>query len=224
MDLFEKILTKEEINKRFNTAVTAIMVNKLISSKAGLAESLGVKPAKFSEILNGRMKVGIDMIAKMCDSYGVSPDWLLLSRGNEVFRRTIKPKIWIDDDDLSMNYIETEIPNSKNPEETKLRVTPNIPPIPLAEESIIYKMYKDEKEDWKVDKKEKEAKIEALQSELLSAKEELAAFKARYPEYPTVHPEGLGSSETAPHVHSHPHSPTSEHYYGGSLPPHQENQ
>lgn len=51
MDIYERILTKEEINKRFITAVTAIMTNKLVSSKAGLAESLGVKPAKFSEIL-----------------------------------------------------------------------------------------------------------------------------------------------------------------------------
>lgn len=70
---------------------------------------------------------------------------------------------------------------------------------------------------------QKDAENKHLQSELLSAKEELAAFKAKYPEFPTDKPVGLGSSETAPHAHSHPHSPTSEHYHGGSLPP-QENQ
>lgn len=114
--------------------------------------------------------------------------------------------------------------DSKNPEESKLGVTPIATPISPAEESIIYKMYKDEKEEKERLVKEKESKIDHLQSELLSAKEELAAFKAKYPEFPTDKPVGLGSSETAPHAPSHPHSPTSEHYYGGSLPPQQENQ
>lgn len=104
MDIFQIIRTKEEINRRFITAVNAIMANNLISSKAGLAESLGVKPAKFSEILNGRMKVGVDMIAILCDFYHVSPDWLLMSRGNNVFRSSSTlPKIWVDDEDLDVH-------------------------------------------------------------------------------------------------------------------------
>ena len=70
--------------------------------------------------------------------------------------------------------------------------------------------------------KDKESKIEHLQSELLAAREELATLKAKHPESSTAHPKGLGSSETAPHAPSHPHSPTSEHYHGGSCPPHQE--
>lgn len=74
----------------------------------------------------------------------------------------------------------------------------------------------------KIDQKDAENK--QLQSELLAAREELATLKAKYPEYSTSHPEGLGPSETAPHAPSHPHYPTSEHYYGSSCPPHQENQ
>lgn len=139
MEIYERILTKEEINKRFIRAVTAIMVNKLISSKTGLAESLGVKPAKFSEILNGRMNVGIDMIARMCDFYEVSPDWLLLSRGNNVFRRSPKQAIWIDDEDLDTN--------SKITEETAME---NTAPLSPEQESIIYKMYKEKDEENKV--------------------------------------------------------------------------
>lgn len=105
MELFQKILSKDEINKRFITAIHAILANGLISSKTGLAESLGVKPAKFSEILNNRMKAGVDMIAVMCDFYKVSPDWLLMSRGNSVFRQdTNLPKIWIDDEDLNNQF------------------------------------------------------------------------------------------------------------------------
>lgn len=109
MDLFERILSKEEINRRFIMAVNAVLSNDLISNKAGLAESLGVKPAKFSEILNNRMKAGVDMIAIMCDFYHVSPDWLLMSRGNNIFRQdTTLPKIWIDDEDLNNKYPKSQ--------------------------------------------------------------------------------------------------------------------
>ena len=118
----------------------------------------------------------------------------------------------------------TMLRNSKNSEETIVGVPPNATPISPAEESIIYKMYKDEKEEKERLVKEKETKIDHLQSELLAAREELATLKAKYPESSTSHPEGLGPSETAPHAPSHPHSPTSEHYYGSSSQLHQEKQ
>ncbi|MES5188168.1 helix-turn-helix transcriptional regulator [Prevotella bivia] len=63
-----------------------------------MAESLGVKPSKFSEILNGRMKVGIDMVAIMCDFYNISPDWILMSRGNNIFRASELPDYCVDDE------------------------------------------------------------------------------------------------------------------------------
>lgn len=157
MELYERILTKEEINKRFIRAVTAIMANKLISSKAGLAESLGVKPAKFSEILNSRMNVGIDMIARMCDFYEVSPDWLLLSRGNNVFRRSPKQTIWIDDENLDMD--------SKITEEISIE---NTTPLSPEQESIIYKMYK-----------EKDAKVEELLKENARLEERIRQLESQ---------------------------------------------
>lgn len=46
------------------------------------------------------MKVGLDMVARMCDLYNVSPDWLLMGRSNHVFRNTPLPKYWVDDCDL----------------------------------------------------------------------------------------------------------------------------
>lgn len=67
MEIWERLLTKDEINTRFIWAVNVVLSNNLIPNKSALAESLRVKPSKFSEILNGRMKVGIDMIAIMCD-------------------------------------------------------------------------------------------------------------------------------------------------------------
>lgn len=104
MQIFQRILTKEEINSRFIRATISILAKGLVPNKAALAESLGVKPAKFSEILNGRMKVGVDMIAIMCDFYKISPDWLLMSRGDNVFRDTPMKKIWVDDEDLKSVY------------------------------------------------------------------------------------------------------------------------
>lgn len=105
MDQFQKLLSKDEINSRFVRAVYAIIGKQLVSSKTALAESLGVKPAKFSEILNGRMKAGTDMLAILCDFYKVSPDWLLMSRGSNIFRENADmPKYWVDDDDLTSIY------------------------------------------------------------------------------------------------------------------------
>lgn len=129
MELYERILSKQEINKRFITAVHAILYNKLISSKAGLAESLGVKPAKFSEILNNRMNAGIDMIAIMCDFYQVSPDWLLMSRGNSIFRSDELPKYWVDDDDLNKEKPKEKEQNAhEQVNENKVQASSDVAP------------------------------------------------------------------------------------------------
>lgn len=178
MDLFERILTKEEINKRFTTAVTAIMVNKLISSKAGLAESLGVKPAKFSEILNGRMNVGIDMIARMCDFYEVSPDWLLLSRGNNVFRRTAKQTIWIDDENLNMEYTESKISDAKITEGSAMDHSPE--KVQSTSSDVVTLRLMDKLDEKDTLLKEKDAENKHLQSELRAMTAELAAMKAQH--------------------------------------------
>lgn len=59
------------------------------------------------------------MIAIMCDYYHVSPDWILMGRGNNVFRTNKLPKYWIDDEDLDMEYHEIdESINSVSPTST----------------------------------------------------------------------------------------------------------
>ena len=114
MESFQKLLSKDEINSRFVRAVYAIIGHNLVPSKSALAESLGVKPAKFSEILNGRMKAGTDMLAILCDFYKVSPDWLLMSRGKNIFRENPSmPPYWVDDDDLTSDYPTDNISKSK---------------------------------------------------------------------------------------------------------------
>ena len=52
MELHERIISKDEINSRAVDALLAIIANGLVATKMDLAERLGAKPAKFSEILN----------------------------------------------------------------------------------------------------------------------------------------------------------------------------
>ncbi|MBQ3666527.1 MAG: hypothetical protein II913_00445 [Elusimicrobiaceae bacterium] len=92
MQIFQKVLTKDEINYRFIEAVNAVIARESIS-KTALAESLNVKPSKFSEILNGRMKAGADMIAILCDYYGISSDYILMSRGGLFREKRLDPII-----------------------------------------------------------------------------------------------------------------------------------
>lgn len=103
MQVIQKILTKDEINYRFIESINAVIGRERIS-KTSLAESLNVKPAKFSEILNGRMKAGADMIAILCDYYGVSPDYILMSRGG-IFRGNKLEPIIINEGDAAQKSV-----------------------------------------------------------------------------------------------------------------------
>lgn len=107
MELHEQIISKDEINSRAVEALLAIIANGLVATKSDLAERLGAKPAKFSEILNYRMKVGIDMVAKVCDWYGIDPYWVLMGRGNHIFRDPDyepEPYYIEDDNDLDRKF------------------------------------------------------------------------------------------------------------------------
>ncbi len=119
MELYERILSKPEINSRIVQALLAIVSNGLVASKSDLAECLGAKPSKFSEILNYRMSAGVDMIAKICDLYDVDPYWALMGRGNKIFRDTSKklPPYFIEsDNDLDRKYHLTQKESSTESE------------------------------------------------------------------------------------------------------------
>lgn len=103
MELHEQIISKDEINSRAVQALLAIIANGLVATKSDLAECLEAKPAKFSEILNYRMKVGIDMIAKICDWYYVDPDWLLMGRGNRIFKNNTQREPYFIEDENNLD-------------------------------------------------------------------------------------------------------------------------
>ena len=70
------------INERVIEAINYLLSSKTEPNKAKLADNMGVKPAKFSEILNSRMKAGMDIIQKLCIDYKVSADWLITGDGS----------------------------------------------------------------------------------------------------------------------------------------------
>ena len=70
------------INERVIEAINAILSSGLALNKADLAEKFGIKPAKFSEILNKRMKAGMDIIQNLCIDYEISADWLITGDGS----------------------------------------------------------------------------------------------------------------------------------------------
>lgn len=74
-------MEKTDINARVIEAINDILASKKEPNKAALAAQLGIKPAKFSEILNGRMMAGTDLMAELCIKYGVNAMWLLTGIG-----------------------------------------------------------------------------------------------------------------------------------------------
>jgi len=69
-------MNKTEINKRFIKAIDSLLQDSGLN-KTKIAQSLGIKPARFSEILNNRMNAGVDLIADLCDLYSFNAAWIL---------------------------------------------------------------------------------------------------------------------------------------------------
>ena len=67
-------MDKADINKRFIAAIESLLQDRGLT-KIKVAQSLGIKPAKFSEILNNRMNAGVDLIADLCEQYSYSASW-----------------------------------------------------------------------------------------------------------------------------------------------------
>ena len=74
-------MEKERINSRTIGAINTLLEQDSALTKTALATSLNVKPAKFSEILNGRMMAGADMMALLCSEYNISASYLLTGEG-----------------------------------------------------------------------------------------------------------------------------------------------
>lgn len=151
--------TKIIVGNRFDSLLKAL--NHSIPS---FAKTLGYERCdKLYNIQKGKYYPSFEILQDITKYFvEVNIDWIISGRGSMLL-------------------------DSKNPEEAKLGSTPTATPISPAEESIIYKMYKDEKEEKERLVKEKEVKIDQLQSELRTMEKELAVFKAKH-EHNYEHP------------------------------------
>lgn len=89
-------MEKEQINSRTIGAINTLLENDSTLTKTALATSLNVKPAKFSEILNGRMMAGADMMALLCSEYDISASYLLTGEGNMFKEKDLPASISYD--------------------------------------------------------------------------------------------------------------------------------
>lgn len=75
-------MDKNLINQQFKMVVEVLLEKNFSKSKADLADKLGISPSKFSEILNNRMNVSADLLAKLTVHFPfLSPEWLLTGQG-----------------------------------------------------------------------------------------------------------------------------------------------
>lgn len=98
-------MEKQDVNNRFLEAIDALLEANNSLTKGEIANKLNIKPAKFSEILNCRMNIGVDLAALICIHYDVSPNWLLIGRGG-MFQNSETPTSHASDTSTSKLFIE----------------------------------------------------------------------------------------------------------------------
>lgn len=96
-------MNKKDINTRFVEAVNYLLNSNIASSKADLATAFGIKPSKFSEILNYRMNIGTDLAAILCASYNINSNWLLTGEG-EMLRSEQKKAKMLETPSINQDY------------------------------------------------------------------------------------------------------------------------
>ncbi len=74
------MIDKVLINTRFIEAVNFILVHKKVR-KGNISDAINISSSKFSEILNGRMSIGIEDLANFCDEYQISSNFILTGKG-----------------------------------------------------------------------------------------------------------------------------------------------
>ena len=81
---------KKEINERTLQAINQIIHDIPSLTKGKFAEECGIGASKFSEILNGRMQAGADIMSTLVENYQISSFWLLTGQG-DMFVKDVSP-------------------------------------------------------------------------------------------------------------------------------------
>lgn len=166
--------------------IEALITHFCKGNKSLFAQQIGVTPSVIGNITGERKgNPSFEVIQKILDAFAsVNPDWFILDKGSM-------------------------LRDSKTSEESKLGGTPIATPSSPTEESLIYNMYKDEKEG-------KEALIREngrLEERIHTLEAKLQEYEASPP--PVAHKEireVLGSPETAKDAPIRKHTPGSERF------------
>jgi phage repressor protein C with HTH and peptisase S24 domain len=82
---------KKLVNQRFINAVNFIITEKPKTKKSEIAKKLKIGNSTFSEILNERMNVSIDVLALLSTHYNFSLEWLINGAGEMIKTQDPKP-------------------------------------------------------------------------------------------------------------------------------------
>lgn len=72
---------KTAINQRFTNAVNHLISETKAENKTTIADKIKISKSKFSEILNNRMSIGIEDLAKFCEVFCMDANWILTGKG-----------------------------------------------------------------------------------------------------------------------------------------------
>ena len=70
-------MIKEAVNKRVIETINLLIERDAALNKSKLAQKFKISPSKFSEILNGRMAAGIDIMYHLKQDFGIDLNWLI---------------------------------------------------------------------------------------------------------------------------------------------------
>ncbi|QQU04194.1 helix-turn-helix domain-containing protein [Myroides odoratus] len=70
-----------EINDRFAESVDHLIKTKKVQSREELSRELGIEPNTLADFISRRTNVGIDVVLKLCDSFGISIEYQLQGKG-----------------------------------------------------------------------------------------------------------------------------------------------
>ena len=132
---------KKEINERTLQAINQIIHDIPSLTKGKFAEECGIGASKFSEILNGRMQAGADIMSTLVENYQISSYWLLTGQG-DMFVKDVNPAAdfslptdrHVSSQDIPLYGLDAAaglvaIFNSTAVEPTDYLRIPNLPPV-----------------------------------------------------------------------------------------------
>lgn len=77
-------MDKGNINNRTIQAIEHLLRSIPGLTKSAMAESFGISPSKFTEILKGRMNAGTEIMSGLSSNYNVSAHWILTGEGEMI--------------------------------------------------------------------------------------------------------------------------------------------